>query len=314
MRRCVQTAPALASVLALTPEDGFSKLLRQSAALWDDRDMADGWSKDAVDQTIVAYFDMLGNQLAGTSFVKAAVEQKLSTAISRSTSAVGYKFSNISAVLSEEGLVFLAGYGPQHNYQALLRDRVLAWLIDEPAFRDQVMVAVNAAPVGALGELGAPKSPPTISGGGRHGGRRSGRFPDYQEIEQRNRELGKAGEELVVAREQKALAQAGRHDLAAKVWHVSVVEGDGLGYDVLSFYPDGSPRYLEVKTTRNSASQPFFVSRNEVAVSGERDNAFTLVRIYQFGHAGMACYELTGDLRTSALLSPEVYSARPAAP
>ena len=40
------------------------------------------------------------------------------------------------------------------------------------------------------------------------------------------------GEELVYQHEIKKLQAAERHDLAAKVLHLSVVEGDGAGYDI----------------------------------------------------------------------------------
>lgn len=266
-----------------------------------------------MDQTVVAYFDMLRMHVSGTSFVKAGVERRVATAIGRTTGAVGYKFSNISAILSEEGQIVLPGYGLSHNYQTLLRDRVLDWLTEEPDFHHQVSIAVTAPPAGGIGKLGPPKPAPTFRGWGREGARRTGRFPDYQAIEQRNRELGTADEKLVVQRELAALSASGRDDLAEKVRHVSAVEGDGIGYDVLSFYPDESPRYLEVKTTRNGALQPFFVSRNEVQFSEENAEGYTVVRIYQFGHRGMACYEIDGDLNHSAVLRSETYSARPAA-
>jgi hypothetical protein len=44
--------------------------------------------------------------------------------------------------------------------------------------------------------------------------------------------VGLRGEPLVVKREQQRLTAAGRADLAARVRHVSAVEGDGAGYDM----------------------------------------------------------------------------------
>ena len=75
--------------------------------------------------------------------------------------------------------------------------------------------------------------------------------------------LGLAGEELVLHAERLRLVDAGRPDLADAVVHVSVVEGDGAGYDIGSFSEDGEVRYLEVKTTRSGATSAFFVSPNE---------------------------------------------------
>ena len=60
--------------------------------------------------------------------------------------------------------------------------------------------------------------------------------------DERNRALGRAGEESVVAHERSALKVAGRDDLARKVRWVSEEEGDGAGYDIASFMPDGRER------------------------------------------------------------------------
>ena len=49
--------------------------------------------------------------------------------------------------------------------------------------------------------------------------------------------------------ERTALRTAGRDDLARKVRWVSEEDGDGAGYDIASFAPDGLPRLIEVKTT-----------------------------------------------------------------
>jgi hypothetical protein len=98
----------------------------------------------------------------------------------------------------------------------------------------------------------------------------------------RNKALGLAGEELVLEVERRQLREAGRSDLAEKVVHVSVVEGDGAGYDIRSFSNGGEVRYLEVKTTRNGATSGFFVSPNEVAFSKVHPGTFVLVRIFGY--------------------------------
>jgi hypothetical protein len=40
-------------------------------------------------------------------------------------------------------------------------------------------------------------------------------------------------------------------------------DGDGAGYDILSFDPSGKERLIEVKTTNGAAKTPFFLTRNE---------------------------------------------------
>jgi hypothetical protein len=49
--------------------------------------------------------------------------------------------------------------------------------------------------------------------------------------------------------EAASLRAAGRADLARRVRWISEEEGDGAGYDIASFRPDGQTRLIEVKTT-----------------------------------------------------------------
>ena len=51
---------------------------------------------------------------------------------------------------------------------------------------------------------------------------------------------------------------------------------------MLSFETSGHERFIEVKTTAYGASTPFFVTRNEVAVSREADEQFHLYRTFNF--------------------------------
>ena len=63
------------------------------------------------------------------------------------------------------------------------------------------------------------------------------------------------------------LSAFGRNDLAESVRWVSDLDGDGAGYDIRSFEPDGSERLIEVKTTNGWDRTPFHISRNELAVA-----------------------------------------------
>lgn len=65
----------------------------------------------------------------------------------------------------------------------------------------------------------------------------------------------------VLAHERLVLAAAGRRDLAARVTWTSAAEGDGAGYDIASFEPDGRERLIEVKTTNGWERTPFHISR-----------------------------------------------------
>jgi len=59
-------------------------------------------------------------------------------------------------------------------------------------------------------------------------------------------------------------------------------EGDGLGYDIRSFEPDGSERFIEVKTTSFGQRTPFFVSANEVSFAHDHAPQFHLYRLFDF--------------------------------
>jgi len=86
---------------------------------------------------------------------------------------------------------------------------------------------------------------------------------DYFAQEAWNRTLGRAGELFMLDLEARRLHAAGKKTLSSRVEHVAVTQGDGLGYDVLSFEENGSERLIEVKTTAFGELTPFF-SRNEL--------------------------------------------------
>ena len=85
----------------------------------------------------------------------------------------------------------------------------------------------------------------------------------------RARALGEAGEEFVFQAEQNWLSSNGRDDLAVKVRWVAKEDGDGAGFDILSFSRRGEKRWLEVKTTNGPSTTPFWISENERRVSEE---------------------------------------------
>jgi hypothetical protein len=76
--------------------------------------------------------------------------------------------------------------------------------------------------------------------------------------------------------------QAERSDLAHQIRWVAVEDGDGAGYDVLSFDREGRERLLEVKTTNGSARTPFFLTRNECDLARERPENWCIYRVHLF--------------------------------
>ena len=127
----------------------------------------------------------------------------------------------------------------------------------------------------------------------------------------RNSKLGLAGETLVLNYEVERLRSSGRDDLADRVRHVSILEGDSAGYDIRSFETTGSERYLEVKTTRGSATAAFFVSPNQIAVSQRHPSEFVLVRVFDYQAKSQSAkfFELPGALDGHLDLKPSEYRA-----
>ena len=122
----------------------------------------------------------------------------------------------------------------------------------------------------------------------------------------RTKKLGLAGELLVLESEKQRLLQAGLPELAKRVVHVSVVEGDGAGYDIRSFAADGTVRHLEVKTSRGGDSTGFFISPNEVAFSEAHPGSFELVRVYGYDQSAQSgsYYRLSGPVSKTLTLEP----------
>ena len=131
---------------------------------------------------------------------------------------------------------------------------------------------------------------------------------DVAARDERNRALGRAGEERVLAHERAALKSTGRDDLARKVRWVSEEDGDGAGYDIASFAPDGRPRLIEVKTTNGWERTPFHISRNELAVAEERRSEWSLFRLWNFAREPKA-FELHTPLDAHVSLTATSFQA-----
>lgn len=231
------------------------------------------WTDEENDLIVADYFAMLADDIAGRSYSKAEHNRQLQKRIDRSRTSIEFKHQNISAVLKGLGEDWIPGYKPAFNFQMSLVDAVVRWLAINPAWLGRLP---DSRPATGL-EESAPiwiGPPPTLSN-----------QPPPQELEQmlhiarkfdvagrdeRNRALGRAGEERVLAHEWASLRSAGRDDLARKVRWVSEEDGDGAGYDITSFAPDGQARLIEVKTTNWWERTPFHISRNELAMADGR--------------------------------------------
>jgi hypothetical protein len=280
--------------------------------------MAEDWSRSEVEATVADYFDMLDAELRGQSYNKTDHRRRLSTLLrARSDGAIERKHQNISAALIELGFPYIAGYKPLRNYQRLLFGTVA----DRLAARNELVELVRAeveqpAALPAVDDiLSALVEAPTPDQNENKYSTRAlrERAPvrtgiDYFAREASNRSLGLAGEEFVVRFEVARLISVGQERLASRVEHVSQTQGDGAGFDVRSFEPSGHERLIEVKTTAYGPLTPFFVTKNEVAVS-HRSEGYHLYRTFDFRRQPKL-FTKQGPLAQSFLLDPVQFLAR----
>jgi len=137
---------------------------------------------------------------------------------------------------------------------------------------------------------------------------------DYAANDARNRALGFAGELLVLQYEQASLHKQDRPDLADKVRHISHIEGDGAGYDILSYTAEGAEKYIEVKTTTGGADSAFYMTSHEVAFAEQHRNNYYVYRVYDFDQVGNAgkFYVRRGAIEAAFRLTAVQYRVMPA--
>lgn len=276
--------------------------------------MAD-WSQEEVEATVSDYLEMLAAELSGVPYNKANHRRQLGDRLNgRSEASIEFKHANISAVLIDLGFPYIAGYKPRSNYQSLLFDVVAERLADsrrllEVAAADAEQPIVVPEVEDILSVLtSAPRLAPREQAISEPLRRRAAFAVDYLEREARNRSLGLAGEEFVINYERARLIRSGREGLAHRIEHVSRVRGDGAGFDILSFEATGEDRLIEVKTTKYGQETPFFVSRNELAVSETRLERYHLYRLFRFKVAPRM-FILDGALSRTCALQAATYMA-----
>jgi hypothetical protein len=253
---------------------------------------------------VADYFDMLDTELAGRPYVKSHHNAALMERIGRSRSSVEFKHQNISAVLEEMGLPWIGGYKPRKNYQQAIFGVIDRYLSKRPGALEFVPMEKPVTPEVFVDP--PPQTPGKVLPEGLR--RLVGKF-DPVERDHRNRALGKAGEAFVIGIERKRLAELARQDLARKVRWVAAEEGDGAGYDVLSFDPDGGRvRLIEVKTTNGSARTPFFLSRNEREMSVARPAEWRIYRVHLFATEARI-FVVAPPLDAALKLRPETWRA-----
>jgi hypothetical protein len=275
---------------------------------------SENWNSIEIDLIVADYFAMLDLEAQGTPYVKAQRNRALQAATGRSRGSIEFKHENISAVMMHLGMRWISGYKPMANYQDALIDGIARFLGKHPewwtgdklpslvsngSLAAEPKVSLWIGPPPSFKQRGKSDSPPL---------RRLLAHFDPASRDERNRTLGNAGEERVYHHELARLRDEGRADLARRVRWVSAEDGDGAGYDILSFTADGHERLIEVKTTNGYELTPFHISRNECALASERPDAFRLLRLYNFARDARA-FELTPPLDQHVQLTPTNFLA-----
>ena len=286
------------------------------------------WSEDELDLIVQTYFAILQGIPTAERGFKADAKRALDAQIGRGIGSIDFKLGNLSFIATEIGLPELPGFVPARKaqkgpiYKAF--DRYVSAhpeLLADSAFLSPSQVSSyggvsdTVSPkygAGALTDL-LPTDPiPPLSepkSARPEGLVRLIRKYDPAARDHRNRLLGRLGEQHVLNHEIARLIAADQMQLALQVEWTSEVHGDGAGYDIRSFEPDGSDRLIEVKSTKGGPTTDFYLSRTEREVSMERPDAWRLYRLHTLP-TKPRLFVLPPPLEHAVRLEPESWRAR----
>ena len=125
---------------------------------------------------------------------------------------------------------------------------------------------------------------------------------DYDKKSKKDKALGKSGESFVLEFEHNKLKGTGY----TPEW-VSENQGDGLGFDILSYDLEGNEIYIEVKTTSFDENTLFFITATELAAAKKHGKRYFLYRLYKFGSENkISIY--SGDMVQNLCSTPHTYA------
>lgn len=271
---------------------------------------AGDWTLEEVEQTAEAYFRLLSRQHVGKKNENASALQSLLKKLpERNLSAVSRKFSNISSILSDMALPYLRGFAPLANRQILLEAVINDLLSNDPDLLNDRVEQQHIQSVPTLSS-GLEVAAPTNGKLNEAVQARKATKTDFAERDERNRKLGRNGEQWAVEHFKQLLTANGAPILSTKTEWVSDTQGDGLGYDIVTYTNDGAEIFVEVKTTNGSINAPFILTSNEIRASKELGNSYVLMRIFNFSGA-IQYYFLRGRLDKACTLLPTQFRAQP---
>ena len=235
------------------------------------------------------YFDLLSQELLRSLYKMTTHKNALLPQLDQRTGeAIEKKHQNISSILADMGLPYIAGYKPLSNRQQLPEDEVIDYLQAhqsdlEPLFHTFASKAwspTECSPPDFATSLDEAPMP------AKKEKKRHRKFQpikiNYLEKEQNNRALGAAGEQYIIDYEKWRLINEGRPDLVPLIEWTAKEKGDGAGYDILSKNVDGSDRYIEVKTTKLSKETSIYLTYAEIEFATSYALHFYLYRVFNF--------------------------------
>lgn len=117
----------------------------------------------------------------------------------------------------------------------------------------------------------------------------------FEQLQQRAREIGEAGETIVLEQEREFLRANGRNDLARAIVHVSKRDV-AAGYDVLSFTLEGESKYIEVKTTTTS-SETFEITINEWNTAKRHGDSYWIYHVRELNRRGQTIHKIRNPVQ-----------------
>lgn len=294
---------------------GFTVEAKESKAAEELTDVL--WSNEEINLLVADYFDLLQLDLLGRDYSNAERDSVLRKQLNnRSDACVQLGRRRLSAALVKLGLPYIDGYKPARENPLAVVDAVQAYLDANPwiygVLDQSVETTPDAPPRPDAWDrifVTPPEDAPVPDEQREPWRFRRRRVIDFVRRDARNHRLGRLGEQFTIDLERRRLLSVGRDDLARKVEWVSDTQGDGLGFDVLSFDErDDSEKYIEVKTTRQGKYFPFLVSSNEVRCSQAMARQYCLYRVFRFVQEPRL-YVLHGSLSDRCRLEPVAYRA-----
>jgi hypothetical protein len=274
--------------------------------------MNEDWSKKEVELIVRDYFRMLHLELNQEKYRKSDYRAALLPLLaSRSEGSIEFKHQNISAALINMGLPFIRGYKPRFNYQKQTLEKAISEYINA----NETFFVADFEKFSAGVDVITPESvnfekmldddPLTTQLAEDEPIYKPIKI-NYLEKEQNNRQIGEAGEGLIMRYEKWRLINAGKDALADRVEWISKEQGDGLGFDILSKNTNGTDRYVEVKTTKLSKQTPIFFTKTELSFAKQKNKGFFLYRLYQFD-TSPKFFIKNGEYESFCQIKPQIF-------